>query len=338
MPGAARGFSFTLRSAGLACVACLACLACVALVSLFCTLLVTATASASEPAQVAAQSGAGQRSAGCGDRGAPLSAGRALVGSLTQGSVTGTYLLTTPRPYNRTHAYRLVLLFYGFASNPAQFSSLTDMPTRGAAAGDIVVVPHTSGTESEWQFSGTGSDAAFVNALVGHLESVYCVDQRAVFATGFSAGAAFSIIYGCSHQSQIAALATVAVEYQLGCTAPMPILDFHGTRDPEVPYQNGAIGLSFPGVKVRGTQLNMGDWARLDHCRTAARSTKVSSQVRLQRWTGCTRGASVTLYTVVGGSHTWPSADPKKGVGLTTRQVSATAKILAFFTAIRPEA
>jgi polyhydroxybutyrate depolymerase len=114
------------------------------------------------------------------------------------------------------------------------------------------------------------------------------------------------------------------------------MLAFHGTKDPQVPYQNGATGLSFPGVKVRGTQLNMGDWAHLDQCRATPRATKIGSQVQEQRWSGCTRGTSVTLYTVVGGGHTWPGANPKKGVGLTTRQVSATTTIVHFFSALRP--
>jgi polyhydroxybutyrate depolymerase len=86
-----------------------------------------------------------------------------------------------------------------------------------------------------------------------------------------------------------------------------------------------------PGVKVRGTGLNMGDWARLDHCAPTARSTRVGPQVREQRWTGCTKGTSVTLFSVAGGGHTWPGADPHKGFGLTTQQVNATRQILAFF-------
>jgi polyhydroxybutyrate depolymerase len=273
------------------------------------------------------------RSPGCGDSPskADLSVPAGNPRPFASGSVSDSYLLSLPVHYNAHHPYRLVLLFYGFASNPTQFSELTDLPKRGAAAGDIVVVPHTTGTESEWQFSGSGSDAAFVQALVGSLEQTYCVDRREVYATGFSAGAAFTIIYACSHPGRIAAIATVAVDFQLGCTRPLPILAFHGTADPEVPYQNGAVGLSLPGVKVRGTQLNMGDWARLDHCAASPRTRRIGSQVSEQRWTGCTKGTSVTLFSVAGGGHTWPGADPHKGIGLTTQQVNATTQILQFF-------
>jgi polyhydroxybutyrate depolymerase len=179
--------------------------------------------------------------------------------------------------------------------------------------------------------SGHGTDAAFVQALIGQLETAYCVNLHAVYATGFSAGAAFTIVYACAHPGQIAAIATVSVDFQLGCTGPLPILAFHGTKDPLVPYQNGAIGLSLPGVKVRGTELNMGDWAHLDRCAKGPRLTVVGSQVRQQQWTQCAPRTSVTLFTIVGGGHTWPGADPRSGYGLTTQQVHATAKILSFF-------
>jgi polyhydroxybutyrate depolymerase len=229
----------------------------------------------------------------------------------------------------------LILLFYGFASDPAQFTSLTGLPARGAAQGDLVVVPHIQPGESEWQFSGTGTDAAFVDAVVSSLEATYCVDTSAVVAAGFSAGAAFTIAYACAHQRQIAAIATVAVEFQLGCTRPLPILAFHGTADPLVPYQNGAIGLSLPGIKVRGTELNMGDWARLDHCAGAPGRSVIGPQVVRQTWHHCTRGTAVVLYTIRGGGHTWPGADPAKAVGLTTQQVDATATMLRFFRGLR---
>jgi polyhydroxybutyrate depolymerase len=212
---------------------------------------------------------------------------------------------------------------------------LTGLPARGSAAGYLVVVPHTQGAESEWQFNAHGTDATFVDALVESLENTYCVDRSSVFAVGYSAGAAFAVIYSCARQTRVAAIATVAVEFQIGCTRPMSILAFHGTDDPLVPYQNGAIGLSLPGVKVRGTLLNMGDWARLDRCRATPRQARPGSQVIERQWPGCARGTSVVLFTIVGGGHSWPGADPRQAAGLTTQQVSATAQVLAFFSRLR---
>jgi len=269
---------------------------------------------------------------------APLGAsptGRERDETLDNGRVTGSYELSLPRTYRSHRPSPLLLLFYGSGSDPSQFSSLTGLASRGAADGYLVAVPRTQGAESEWQFEARGSDAAFVDAMVASLESTYCIDKSSVFAAGFSAGAAFTIIYACARQDRISAIATVAVEFQLGCTRPMSILAFHGTHDPLIPYHNGAVGLSFPGVKVRGTQRNMSDWARLDRCRGVPRRLRVGSQVIRQQWSGCARGTAVVLYIVVGGGHTWPGADPERGVGLTTQQVSASAQTLSFFDRFR---
>lgn len=272
-------------------------------------------------------------SAGCGRplSRAPVAAGSEETRSLDGPGATGSYALSVPRTYRPRHPTPLILAFYGFGSDPAQFSVLTGLPSRGAAAGYLVALPHTQGAESEWQFTAHGTDAAFVDALVVSLEHAYCIDRASVFAAGFSAGAAFTILYACARPGQIAAIATVAVEFQLGCTRPMSILAFHGTEDPLIPYPNGAIGLSFPGVKVRGTQRNMGDWAHLDRCGAVASRIRIGSQVIEQQWRRCARGTSVELYTVEGGGHTWPGADPKLGAGLTTQQVGATSRVLSFF-------
>ena len=242
--------------------------------------------------------------------------------------VTGSYLLTVPRSYRPGSPFPLIVLFYGFGSDPVEFSALTDLPSRASSDGYLVAVPQAQG--SEWQFSGQGTDAIREPNAGGNRQLLLRRSTKCVPA-GFSAGAAFTIFYTCAHQGQIAAIATVAVEFQLGCTCPISILAFHGTEDPLIPYQDGAVGLSLPGVKVRGTELNMGDWARLDHCQSTPKQTRVGSQVIRQQWSGCIDKKSVVLYSVLGGSHSWPGADPKTSVGLTTEQVSATTQALAFF-------
>jgi polyhydroxybutyrate depolymerase len=222
-----------------------------------------------------------------------------------------------------------VLLFHGFGSDGRAFAALTRMPAEGAARGVIVVTP--DGPGNTWQLSGTGTDAAFVDAIVAALEQTLCVDLHRVYAAGFSQGAAFTIFYACARPGRIAAISTVAVDFQLGCKQPIPYLAFHGTNDPAVPYQNDAIGASLPGAKVRGTLLNLGDWARLDGCGSTPATRTIGSEIVLRTWPHCTRGTAVALYTITNGSHTWPGADPAASPLYTTRQIDATKLMLAFF-------
>jgi polyhydroxybutyrate depolymerase len=139
----------------------------------------------------------------------------------------------------------------------------------------------------------------------------------------------------CTPANHIDAVGLVAAEYLIRpCAGPVPVLAFHGTADPVVPYGNGTTGRSVPGVPVVGVQENLAAWARLDGCaRTPAVSRPAPGIVR-QAWRRCTGTSTVTLYTVEGGGHTWPGSPvvlSTTAFGPTTRSVSATGLLLAFF-------
>ena len=266
-------------------------------------------------------------SAGCRHPQTPLgSAGTPRT--ITVDGVSHLYYLAVPAKAAR-HPHPLVVEFHGYGSTAAQFAQLTRMPQAGPRHGYIVVTPQGPG--STWQLSGTGTDAHYIEVLLASVEESLCVDLHRVYAMGFSQGAAFTILYTCAHPAQIAALSTVAVEFQLGCKDRISLLAFHGTADPAVPYENGAMGVSLPGVKVRGTLLNMGDWARLDECRSKAQQQRLGPDVVRSTWPGCRRGNQVVLYTVVGGGHTWPGSARSESFMDTTETVRATNLALAFF-------
>lgn len=251
------------------------------------------------------------------------------VERVTTDGVAHPYLLSVPASYRPTRPAPLVLLFHGYGSDARSIAALTKMPALGAARGVIVTTP--DGPNHTWQLSGTGPDAAFVDKIVAKLTKTLCIDLHRVYAAGFSQGAAFTIFYSCARPTRVAAIATVAVEFQLGCTQPTSILAFHGTVDPAVPYRDGAIGASLPDLKVRGTLLNMSDWARLDRCGPTPTTRAIGSEVTLKSWPRCINGTAVALYTVENGSHTWPGADPAASPPYTTQQINATSLILGFF-------
>ncbi len=271
---------------------------------------------------------AARPSSGCRGTGATEAAG---AHQLVVGTQTRTYQLALPAAAKdpKPRPAPLLLLFHGYNGSGAEISQYTGLPGAASADGYLVASPY--GTDKTWQVDAHGTDAAFVTALIADLEATRCVDERRVYLAGFSAGAAFTLIYSCQHERQVAALATVAVEFQLGCTRPIPLIAFHGTLDPAVPFTNGVKGASLPDVAVRGTELNMGDWAHLDHCSPTPTDTVIGSQVTRQVWPGCIDGTAVVLYRIEGGGHSWPGAVTDDGGGLTTRQIQADQLILAFF-------
>ena len=261
------------------------------------------------------------RSPGCST--APPRPGTTRL-TLTVAGRHRTALVTVPAAPHGAAA-PLVLLFHGYGSSGQRISDLTHLPQRAAAQGMVAVAP--DGTRRTWGVT----DPPFVDALLRHVEQTQCIDLHRVFLTGFSAGAAFSISYGCAHQDRIAALAPVAVDLLLGCSRPTSILVFHGTADPLVAYAAGGEGQSLPGAKLPGTLSDMRSWAHLGGCDPTPTTRHLASQVTRLSWTGCTGTTEVVLYRINGGGHTWPGADPQRAFGLTTRQVSATDRILAFF-------
>ncbi len=296
-----------------------------------------------------ARSSAARPSSGCHDH-SPVDAAGAqtlVVGTQTRsyqltlpgsaGSGLSTASGTTATAEGSARPAPLVLLFHGYGGSGEGIDQYTDLPAQAAARGYLVaspdgsVDPKVGGTTKSWQLDAQGTDAAFVSALVAHLEATRCVDEARLYLAGFSAGAAFTLLYTCHHEGQVAAMATVAVDFQLGCTRPISLIAFHGTLDPAVPFANGVKGASLPDVAVRGTELNMGDWARLDHCSPTSTDTVLGTQVTRQIWPGCTHGTAVVLYRVEGGGHSWPGALTDDGGGMTTRQIQANQLMLDFF-------
>jgi polyhydroxybutyrate depolymerase len=251
----------------------------------------------------------------------PSPGGGETVETIALGAATRSYRLTRPLGPGR---HPLILLFHGSGSTAAIMAAYTGLPARAAAQGYVVVTPDA--VNHNWQVSQPSAhtaDLAFVAALVASVEGRFCIDPDRVYAAGFSLGSEFAAIVGCAPTPPIAAIGLASAEFLLRpCARPVPVIAFHGTADPAVPYQDGAIGLSLPGIKVRGVEKNLGDWAALDGCSPAPAVAAVFPNVIRRTWPACGAGTGVVLYTVVQGGHAWPGLP-----------LDATGRILAFFAA-----
>jgi polyhydroxybutyrate depolymerase len=78
-------------------------------------------------------------------------------------------------------------------------------------------------------------------------------------------------------------------------------------------------------------------WAKGDRCDAAPKTERVTEHVRLEAYGNCAAGASVQLYVVEGGGHTWPGGKADVTLlGVTTHEVSATDVIWQFFASQPP--
>ena len=260
-----------------------------------------------------------------------------VVQSLTVAGVVRSYRLAVPARYSASRPTPLVLLFHGSGSDAIQTSLYTQLPEQAGRAGFLVATPDAIG--GQWDLSEPDAhtpDLAFVHALIASLSARYCVDRHRIAAAGISLGSEFGAIVGCTAAEGIAAIGLVAAEFPLHpCRSPLPVIAFHGTADPIVPYRSGGTGLFLPGVPSPGSVENLTAWARLDRCAPLPHLARIATMVVRRTWTGCRGSSSVELYTVLGGGHTWPGSPVTLSAGTfgtTTEQISATALMLGFFT------
>ncbi len=106
-------------------------------------------------------------------------------------------------------------------------------------AGIVVVYPN--GIDETWNVSSTTGtdDVGFISALIDTVDYQYSIDLNRVFATGMSMGGFMSYRLACELSERIAAIASVTglqAFYPCNPNRPVPILQFHGTADPVVPY------------------------------------------------------------------------------------------------------
>ena len=109
------------------------------------------------------------------------------------------------------------------------------------------------------------------------------------------------------------------------------MISFHGTADPIVPYEGGTTWVApdfFPDVSEWTAS-----WARRNRCGPETVESAVANDVTRRDYVDCADEASVVLFTIHGGGHTWPGGMPLPEwfAGPTSRSVDATGRMWAFF-------
>ena len=259
-------------------------------------------------------------------------------GTLTSGGLERQYILHVPTSYTGDDATPLVVNLHGHGSNAAEQAFYSGLPVKAEEEGFIVVTPQGTGAEPHWNFTtveaGAPNDVAFISDLLDTLESELCIDPSRVYAAGISNGAAMTVTLACFLSDRIAAIAPVAgLFFFPGCPSirPVPVIAFNGTDDKLVPFEGGPVGDST--VRVPAVEDSLQQWAEQNGCTSGPQDERVSDHVRLRRFEGCAEGATVELYAVEGGGHTWPGASIDIPLGATTHEISATDLMWAFFEA-----
>jgi polyhydroxybutyrate depolymerase len=257
---------------------------------------------------------------------------------VTSSGIPRTVNLHVPPSYDPTVPTPIVLNFHGFTSDNIQEDLLSQMDPKADAAGFIVLYPLGTGVPLSWNAGaccGTAAatgvdDIQFVRDILDTAAQKLCVDPKRIYATGMSNGGFLSHRIGCELADRVAAIAPVAGVLGVPtCTPsrPMPVMHFHGTADPLVPW-DGSTLLGFISVPD-----SVAGWVARDSCTGAPVQTYAHGDASCSSYQQCAGGAEVTLCTITGGGHTWPGGMPVPALGATSTDISATDAMWTFFAA-----
>ena len=259
-------------------------------------------------------------------------------GSLLTSGRVRTYLVHVPPSYDRTRPTPLVISMHGAAGWPAQQQNLSRWNKVADEKGFIVAYPAGSGVPKIWHVfheAGLARDVTFISAMIDTIERTYNIDSTRIYANGISNGGGMAFVLSCTMSNRIAAIGLVSAAQTLPwswCTEsrPIPMIDFHGTADPIIPFKGGHSSMApetFPDV-----QTWVSNWAQRDRCASTPKDSALTTNVTRREYTGCADSADVVLYMIQGGGHTWPGRQPgTKVLGRASMNVSANDLIWEFF-------
>ena len=275
-------------------------------------------------------------SAGCG-KPVPAPPGKSVYETLFSGGLTRTYLLHVPTGYQASSSAAVVLDFHGHGSNASQQEHHSGMSLLSDQQGFIAVYPQgvvgpdgRTGWATGARESPQVNDVLFVSDLLNHLQAIFCIDPRRIYATGFSNGGGMTNVLACTLAGRLAALAPVSGSYPPypgGChpVRPVPLLEIHGTADPIVPYNGSARKRSL--LILAWLQ----EWATRDGCTRGPMVFYKQANVTGLEWTDCQGNATVIHYRIQGEGHIWPHVTFNVPGGTAVSSLSASALIWSFF-------
>lgn len=274
-----------------------------------------------------------------------------ITDSIVSNGIQRQYRLYIPAVYNNTSSPRpLVIIMHGYTGSAANIQSHTNFMPIADTANFLMVypqgtyIPTTTNTYWNANFYANGvNDIAFIEDLIDTLSKQYRIDSTSIFATGFSNGGFMSHTLACALSNKIAAIASVSgtmADTQFGShcqpARAVPVMQIHGTSDATV-YYNGGTNL---GINMMAVDSVLQFWISNNKCDTAPLVSNVPDIDTFDNCTaihyvygGGTSGATVELYKIVLGGHTWPGSFPINFWEATSQDVKASKEIWRFFSA-----
>ena len=236
------------------------------------------------------------------------------------------YQLHVPRAYSEGTLAPLLFVFHGGSQSAKDMQMISRFDALSAENGFIAVYPEAlderwnDGADVANQRLHPPDDATFIARLVAKLSALYSIDQRKIYAAGYSDGGTMVFKLACSLPGLFAGISTVAAsfprELASSCEPPeaLSVLMINGTHDGMVPWLGTDPRIRTPEsalfIPVEDTAKF---WAHLAGCKEPPAKRRVPdldvkniAYTDEYRFESCRPGIDVVLYALVGGGHSWP--------------------------------
>lgn len=267
--------------------------------------------------------------------------------SLTVNTAERTYRVYVPEGYSADEAVPLLIVMHGAGGSGAWMERLTQFDDLAEANAFVVAYPDginqiwNDGRVGDSRVSADFDDVGFIAALIDDLSTRLEIDPARVYATGYSMGGMMAFRLGCELQDKIAAVASVASTFPgyllAACETvePVPVMIIQGTDDMTIPWN---------GIKRGNTPIYLSTaesavyWAVTNGCEEEPLMVEGldldpsdGTVVRQINYRNCANDASVAIYAIIGGGHTWPGTPLEAGGGTVSRDLYASPAIWKFF-------
>ena len=259
------------------------------------------------------------------------------------------YEIHVPPSYTDDRAMPVVLVFHGGAGNPQQQRNDSQMDTIADANGFIVVYPAGTGllrtrllTYNAGICCGPAKknnvdDVGFTRAILDDINTFFHIDNKRVYATGFSNGAFMDYRLACELADRIAAIGPVSGVLGVdNCmpSRPVSIIHFHGRQDPNAVYNGGVGPNAKEKIPRRGVHETIEIFVRLYGLPEQPVETSKNGTVLYERWADGPDGVEIVLYTIDDAGHTWPggrTSISESKVGKLSLAIRASELMWKFF-------
>jgi len=247
--------------------------------------------------------------------------------------ISRRYVLFVPPGYKPAVAAPLWLAFPGTGDAPEGLisqSGMTDFAVRHS-----FVLAFFEGQDLSMNVEAHGlslperpDDVLYTEAVLRDVMQKIHVNRNRIHCVGFSRGARFCSRLASemsSFISSIAAVSGIRFPKPNNATRPIPIIAFHGTKDPVNPFWGHGAAFwteSVPDAIHR--------WVHFNGCKKQNRQA-INKEVALFKHAKCRDGADVFLVQVNGGGHTWPGSYKPTNLGFVSHDIAATVDIYNFF-------